>query len=308
MQIAPPRIETARDLPPEKRIDPSAHERPWIDFKETVAKDQREEMAKDVAAFANTYGGVILIGAKDTPSGVEYPGIPREYARHLKEAYEEAAKEWCRPIPQVFPVLIDLGNTNNVVLAVNIEAHLAGVVGAQTSASSGSGSRQRVAQPWRFPHRKGSHTAFWTPEELPMHIDGRARGTILRLMKIPEGQRKNLTLYAAPEPSQLRTARPVSDGGSLEFMSNPPHFYLAPGGPPSLVAHTAGLKEVNMDANRATFSVDAREHQGVGTHLVVIPLLDIEDLWESHGHWNIRVSGRILVGQGASDSYRPVLR
>ena len=59
-------ISVTTDLPPIS----SSRESDVIDFKGRYSGRDRTEMAKDVAAFANAFGGVILVGAyEDTKTG-----------------------------------------------------------------------------------------------------------------------------------------------------------------------------------------------------------------------------------------------
>ncbi|MDF3069176.1 MAG: putative DNA-binding domain [Polyangiaceae bacterium] len=59
-------IETWNALP--RASGSHLQERLWFDLKETYASGKRAEMAKDVAAFANAEGGVLIIGAKEGPT------------------------------------------------------------------------------------------------------------------------------------------------------------------------------------------------------------------------------------------------
>jgi len=69
----PLRLPT-RPLPPSAG---SGERRQYVvDFKATVDPTKWWELAKDMAAFANALGGVILVGVKEGPPPV-YEGLPR---------------------------------------------------------------------------------------------------------------------------------------------------------------------------------------------------------------------------------------
>src|SRR5262245_22773017 len=88
-----PRITTARvptfspirsvdDLPQPGPRTASA-ETYTIDFKNGYAPTDREEMAKDIAAFANGLGGVVLVGSTRDDQALGYPGLRRPFAEQL---------------------------------------------------------------------------------------------------------------------------------------------------------------------------------------------------------------------------------
>jgi predicted HTH transcriptional regulator len=60
------RIGTANDLPPAGPLNNRSREKSDLDFKTFVEQAKSWENAKDVAAFANALGGVLLIGADDS--------------------------------------------------------------------------------------------------------------------------------------------------------------------------------------------------------------------------------------------------
>jgi hypothetical protein len=75
------RIESAKDLPQEGGLNERARERRDIDFKTYVPPESMAEHAKDVAAFANGLGGVLLIGADIKDDKLVYPHRRREAER-----------------------------------------------------------------------------------------------------------------------------------------------------------------------------------------------------------------------------------
>jgi len=86
------------DLP----VELIAHETLQLDFKVTVEDADRLEMALDVAAFANTLGGTILIGAAEKPGHQRlgrYLPLEERTAADLGRAYDEAIRDRCSPKP-----------------------------------------------------------------------------------------------------------------------------------------------------------------------------------------------------------------
>lgn len=81
----------------------------------------RCEAAKDIAAFANTRGGSILVGAREgTFSIAKYEQIMELAAKHCAEEYVTALKE-CSPRPVIDPRVIRY--ENGFVVRVIVEPY-----------------------------------------------------------------------------------------------------------------------------------------------------------------------------------------
>src|SRR5665213_1663216 len=64
-------------------------------------------LARQVAAFANSVGGTILIGAVEQNEALTaYRPFDEERARHVLTAYHDATRTLCSPIPLVMPCLL----------------------------------------------------------------------------------------------------------------------------------------------------------------------------------------------------------
>jgi hypothetical protein len=291
--VAP--IHRYSDLPPSGRLDPDAQERAWLDFKREVASDELHTMAKDVAAFANAFGGTILVGVQDREDGIVHVGIELSVARRLQERYQDAAKTWCEPYPHVLPTLVALPERPDVVLAVNIEPCAAGVVGVNIAVPDSNGRFARRADAWLFPVRVGSHTKALSPQEAAMHLDVHVRSVSIRLCRaLAEGG--SVVLYGAPAPTRASNPNPYG------------HSVVIPGGPPPLVFHRARLVEVNVESGRALFIVTSTEEGGVGDRETSVPLREVEDVWRRvPTGWGVRVRGRIITTGNVTDAYQPVL-
>ncbi|MBS2031366.1 MAG: ATP-binding protein [Deltaproteobacteria bacterium] len=97
------------------------------------------EMAKDVAMFANANGGVILVGARESPvSGVldGYEPLTPEDAKHHADAFNDAIADRCHPKPLVDLAVLDAPSGVNRVVAVNVWPFPGQVVGVGVAAAA----------------------------------------------------------------------------------------------------------------------------------------------------------------------------
>jgi len=80
-------------------LDRNAPETVRLEFKEEVPG--REELAKKVCSFANTYGGYILIGAREKDGDlVDLPGV------ELQASLDQQLVQWC--FEQLYPPVVPL--------------------------------------------------------------------------------------------------------------------------------------------------------------------------------------------------------
>ena len=243
-------ILTERDLPPVLE----ARETFLLDFKRQGNPEERLEMAKDVAAFANNLGGVILVGAtEDRKNGRlgRYQPLPESDSARLARAYDEAIRDRCFPKP--FHQTLALPKDGGFVVAVNVWPYPGQPVGV---GHDGGGNATAFA----FPIRSGVNTVYLSPEQLPMFMDAKARRIAILLGSIPPEKKRNLRLRARaahPTSSPTREAR-------LEWRD---------------------LHDVVRE-NTVRF-VDQRSE----VHFS-IPLDAISHVWQldSHGNWTIAVS------------------
>jgi predicted HTH transcriptional regulator len=94
------------DLPP---VGANA-EHLGIDLKQEVGDPRNyQEMAKDVAAFANASGGVILVGAIEDRARrivARYSPMERDLAKRVCDAFNHATRDLCSPKPVINPLII----------------------------------------------------------------------------------------------------------------------------------------------------------------------------------------------------------
>ena len=150
--------------------------RVWNDF----------EIAKDVAAFANSIGGTILIGAtQDATTGTcsaHTPFAPA-LATDFESVLRNALKNRCGPIPMVQLEVIPCGT--DVMLAVNIWAFPGQVVAVEVTADN---KRDWYGdQAYVFPIRMLSHTNYLSAEQTPMLLSPDVRRHAIMLSTLKQG-------------------------------------------------------------------------------------------------------------------------
>ena len=156
-----------------------------LDIKQAVNPREYYELAKDVAAFANASGGVILVGAvEDRPRGIigKYLPMEQDEAKRVRDAFNQATRDLCSPKPVIDPVLI--GCQDKFVIAINVWPFPGQAVGVQIKGGPLA---------FTFPIRIGVETIFLAAEQLPMLMIPELRRTIILLDAIPTGGQISIT-------------------------------------------------------------------------------------------------------------------
>jgi hypothetical protein len=193
--------------------------RVWNDF----------ELAKDVAAFANSLGGTILVGAKQDPATGTCskhcpfaPALATEFERVLRDAL----KTRCRPTPlvqcDVIPFEVD------VMVAVNVWAFPGQAVAVEVLGDKERGGYGGAT--YVFPIRVLSHTNYLPVEQTPMLMSADVRRTAILLSTLKKGEK--ITAHPRIVVSEERGARafPVTFV-SVDEMKNCLTLQLAAPGP-----------------------------------------------------------------------------
>jgi hypothetical protein len=153
---------------------------------------KRRELAKDVAAFANATGGVILVGAvEDKATGAleKYSGMKEEFAELVKAAYDAAVHDLCWPHPVVDAVRLKAPEPfEGYVVAVNVNAMVVSPVGVRWNDDPKNAA-------WSFPLRTTTHTTHLSPTELPMLMVPEVRRVMLLLDLIPPAERGDVQIF-----------------------------------------------------------------------------------------------------------------
>lgn len=257
------RIETVADLPPEGPLNDRAREKSDLDFKTFADPAKSWEHAKDIAAFANALGGVLLVGADDSTGQLVYPGIAGQTVNEIKAIYEGAA-QLCSPSPVVDVIPIPLGPTKNVV-AVSVEPYLDQLVGAPAKIKDDAGSPGIQKDAWVFPIRRASQTRWIKPENFAMYMNKDVRRAVLLLAKIPAEARQQVVVHFHVNKTSMTEAL-----GMAEM--------------------TLSIGDVSPDAN----FVELVHRDGSFFRRCRVPLTDVQDVWEfKHERWSIRLAGRL---------------
>jgi hypothetical protein len=269
------------DLPSEGPLSNEAREKQDLDFKSVADPSTPWEHSKDIAAFANSLGGTILVGASNADA-VAIHGLRGQTAREVMDIYENAALQ-CSPTIPVDPVPITLAS-GIVVVAINVAPHPDSLIAAPAAVKSKAGKdgkprQERVENSWRFPIRRASQTHYLKPEELPLYMNPQARRAFVRLEAIPfhrEGfsQRQIRAYFKAPSNYPGVTVQ-----GELDVQLNEL----------SLEKNAIALRYIGtLNANG----------QRVGSNTVRVPIMDVEDVWESDDEtWAVRLRGCLTCAE-----------
>lgn len=250
-------IRSQSDLPASGALDVRAREKQDLDFKSYADSKKMWEHAKDIAAFANALGGVVLVGAdnESDPTVLKYPGVSGQTTAQVVAIYEHAAA-MCSP-PQSVDAVPIKGSGGVDLVAVNVDPF----VEQPVASPAGHKVLGKVDDAWRFPIRRGSQTDFIAPQEIPLHSNGIARRAFLLLSRIPSAERSRVAFYfnvgstsGTAGTGHRRLSLQVPDGGSFVIVSTP--------------------------------RSECR-----------IPLSDIIDVWEqADAQWAVKVSGSVYLG------------
>jgi hypothetical protein len=201
-------IQHEGDLPAEG----AGAERLSFDLKQTYGDPpDREEMAKDMAAFANASGGVVLVGVvEDQRHGVvgRYFPLDRAAAQEVKRTLSEAVRDFCSPIPLVDVAVVFRGS--GFVVAANVSPFPAQAVGVRS---------QQTANSYCFPLRTATDTAFIRPEQLAMLMLPEVRRVVIHLsaIKVPD---KIVIVFKSPNVSPSPPVRWEFEFEELRMLDN----------------------------------------------------------------------------------------
>lgn len=268
------RVTSAADL---ARV--TATPESWeVDFKATVNPDEWWELAKDVAAFASYLGGVIVVGATEQSGRpAEVGGVSADHSERVAEAYRQAARNRCRPVPHLEVVTTPIEGSDKVVVTVNVDPLPDQPVAAQFYRLNKAGNPE-PAEAWRFPVRVGSHTDFIDPARLPMYINPQVRRTVI-----------HLHAASAANPVTVIWRRP-----SNQFAESP-------------VESPSSIRDVDLAMNAVKLNV--RVSHDANPVDVQVPLEDVDAVWEARpGEWAVRITGFFDSGRYLKNPSNAVIR
>jgi hypothetical protein len=161
----------------------AAAERSTWDLKSEVNPGNSYELAKDVSAFANHLGGVLLYGAKETNGRIgSYHPVPESVANDLEREISNACKSRCEPVPTY--EIERHPKDSGWVASVSVSPFLGGLIGVRVTADKakeGYGGNSFV-----FPIRSGNQTHYLTPTNMATYLDPAVRRAAILLSRIPE--------------------------------------------------------------------------------------------------------------------------
>lgn len=263
-------ITTVDALP----IIDTVYETVTFDMKTVVSSTRNEdgrmiydytELAKDIAAFANSIGGIILVGAQEEARGTgrlkAYRPIPEMEAKEIRAAYNTAARDHCRPSPDIRPEI--LPKDDGYIVAVNVQPFFSQPVGVKIQTDKGPNRKSIDA--WFFPLRIGVTTQFLNPEQLHMLMLTDVRRAAYLISSIP---------------------RDLRDKVYLRFEHNA-------GGLVSGQTRVAKLVEFNIYENTVSLQVEENPYNRSPMSNCLIPLDAVRHVWNDGRQWNIAILGTL---------------
>lgn len=263
------------------------------EFKTTGDDTEWWKIAADVAAFANAFGGTIIVGAKQgNDKTLSLQGMdPNQYAE-TKKRYENAVKDHTRPTPLVTyqdPPIIH-PETGRMFLIVYVQPYIAALVGAEYPAypdyKPGETLPQKLqkaqgADAWQFPLRRDSNNVPLNPDQFPLHMNPQIRRTIIlindverRLQRVFD--KEFMKRYPRGSPYKLRPDAPGCMNDEITSISVAPFW-----------------NNVHIKYRR--------EGQNL-VPLLVLPIDDVDTVYaEDDYRWRIRLRGRYVMGPKAHE-------
>lgn len=264
----------------------SAHEKTVLDLKEryNLEEDKTKfEIAKDLVAFANSFGGTILVGVSEKLDNAErktgrpkaFPSI--EDAAALISQISVCARDFCRPPIVVDPqeIVLTAEETTSVLgrqmqngarlLAVNVSPLITGPAGVFALGKDG----KKQADAFRFPVRVGEVTKLLMPEELAFYMNSHERRMLLQLQQI------------RPDDTVRVWHRRLN--GNLEQ------------------AREFNLRKI--DAERQIATIELRSSTEKMAH---VPLAFVKAVWlDEKGGWQVAVDGSVCDFDSAGVGFIP---
>ncbi len=247
-----------------------------FDFKREILKATQEELAKDVAAFANASGGTILVGADENFSTNALSGwfpLSETDAAGVKTAYENAVRNRCSP-PPVIDVQVIPWTAEKYVVAVNVWPYPLLPVGVRVNPDKTVAGKKWDA--WIVFVRVGTGTKAFLPEQAAMLMIPTVRHALMLLDGIPSNRRAGITTF-------FRMPQMVQDSQIRKR------------------AHL-DLLEVRPLENAAVFrgaQIQKPNTYKVPAGIFHVPLNEVEAVWSlQDGTWCLKLKGQIQAVDG----------
>lgn len=231
-----------------------------LDFKVSVKSASRYELAKDMAAFANASGGVILVGAaeeKNSNTLSKWIYLTKDDALTAQREYQQAANTLLSPKITLDSQAIEVA-PGSYAVAVSVWPSALLPIAVEVPVDTTQGAKDWTA--WAYFMRVGTHNLPLSPEQAAMLMIPQIRHSVTLLNSIPiEGRGEMIARFS--ENSGVMT---LTDVSPLE--------------------NSASFRLVSLDG---FLSIDPDV-------IIRIPLNDILSVWKSaNRQWSISIKGEL---------------
>lgn len=271
-----------------------AHEHSTFDAKKGYDQADldvaREEMAKDVAAFATAHGGTLLVGAKEQGGRVVLlTGIAKP--KEFQEELSRAVSKLCLPLPSYTERVLSLDQAAQTrlcdrqpvqevvdVVIVNVYPMPAGPVAVRST---------RDRNYYKFPVRVGDQTEYLDPIRLSQYMNPHDRQIALLLQEVLRDPLCKTVAMQDQDGKEFQ-AREVLVFDRSKIESAPPNPRI--------------LKRIDEQRMVAVFHDAAR---GGEAH---VPLTFIRAVWRSSpNHWSLALEGALFRSSPYSGGVTPFI-
>ncbi|MEQ1566682.1 MAG: ATP-binding protein [Myxococcota bacterium] len=296
--------------------------------------DRQEEAGKDVAAFANTEGGDIIVGIQEDP-----PGQPSGFSPRPGDLDDSQIRAWLNnvvvPRDVVASVRIRLitvndGTAEHRVLVVSVPPWPDGIVGVRTTKAGnpvkGRTTNDRIS--FLFPFRDEDESRFREFDEVLMALNTTNRRAYLRLRHLlQDGPTAPVHLVSSVVEALGHGSTPVALGQHAEVHDlRADVVVIKMTCTWSVVRHAAawdrargvmqvrhmntGQAPTDYDVYRAAEEIDVEEAEVLGQEfvghlrhlredqLLVVPLSQVDEAWLSAGVLNMLLKVNLSLTKG----------
>jgi Putative DNA-binding domain len=232
-------------------------------------KDTAREVATDIAAFQNTWGGTLLFGLREErmPTGIHVArdilGVPFEEAR---KAVEQAVANWLRPALAVDcrPIRLQVAGEEKILLAVNVAPDERLV--AVRSENHGL----------HFPYRTNEGNGYMSADEVIERAKTATRAGLLAM--------RRATAFFSPPEAEM----PVFVASGT--------FIINPSSPTGFEYRRATTWLVRMEDHQ--FLLRLGFNPQAQTDLVDLPYGIVRHVWRSQGHLALILDAKLVHHTG----------
>ena len=181
-------FKTAQDFESLIHLGETSESIHW-DYKQSFSPKKSEDFAIDLAAFANTFGGTLLIGVAEKSDGAKKVASGFVPSINVEEIRKTVHTHICEIIsPKIDVQVVPIDVSGNLIVAINVEPSI-NLVGV---------CLDKDRRSFNFPYRTEFGNQFMTFEEVEKRMaDNKTRAMYLKLKEyIPSGGKVNV--YPAP--------------------------------------------------------------------------------------------------------------